>query len=33
MTRGFKVSAPPRIVPNDELSDHYAVFAVVESDR
>ena len=30
MTRGFKVAVPPRIVPNDELSDHYAVFSVLE---
>ena len=29
MTRGFKVAVPPRIVPNDELSDHYAVFSVL----
>ena len=33
MTRGFDVSAPPRIVPNDELSDHYAVFALVEMQK
>ena len=30
MTRGFKVAVLPRIVPNDELSDHYAVFSVLE---
>ena len=30
MCKGFSVVVPPRIVPNDSLSDHFAVFAVIE---
>ena len=30
LCKGFKVVAPPKIVPNDSLSDHFAVFAVIE---
>lgn len=30
MTRDFKVLSTPRIIPNDELSDHRAVFVTVD---
>ena len=29
MCKGFSAVVPPRIVPNDSLSDHFAVFAVI----
>ena len=28
--RGFGAAGPPQIVPNDGLSDHFAVFVVLE---
>jgi endonuclease/exonuclease/phosphatase family metal-dependent hydrolase len=30
MVRGFKVLSPPQIIANDELSDHQAVFVLLE---
>ena len=32
-TRGFRPVGTPRIVPSEDLSDHNALFAVVELDR
>ena len=31
MCKGFSAVVPPRIVPNDSLSDHFAVFAVIDA--
>ena len=28
--KGFSAVVPPKVVPNDSLSDHFAVFAVIE---
>ena len=33
MTRDFEILSAPRIIPNDELSDHYALFAVLDAGR
>ena len=33
MTRDFEILSAPTIIPNDELSDHYALFAVLDAGR
>ena len=31
LCKGLSVVSPPKVVPNDSLSDHYAVFAVIDA--